>query len=186
MMLAVYAAGERKRPLAESDVIVVLGARIMPDGEISTTLLHRLNKALEVYGAGYADHVIVCGAQGADEPEAEADAMARYLIKNGVPGDRVLRDPNSYDTAQNLSNAKAIMSERGFASAIIVTSEYHLQRALWLARDVGLSATGQGSLGQNLKRNRIRANFRETLSWLNYFTGGLLGRILGLSEDSNG
>lgn len=184
LMLAVYFAGEQKRPLVPSDAVIVLGARVMPDGELSTTLQHRIDKGLEVFRESGAPYLIVCGAQGADEPLTEADAMAQYLISEGVPESAILRDPTSFDTRQNLLNAKALMAENGLSTAIVVTSEYHLQRALWLARDVGLSATGQPCLGPNLRRNRIKANFRETLSWLNYFSGGLLARVSGLSEAS--
>lgn len=186
LMLAVYIAGEIKRPLVESDAIVVLGARVMPEGHLSTTLMHRMNKALSIYEQGYAEYIVTCGGQGENEPVAEADAMAEYLIEKGVPEDRILRDTQSTDTVQNLTNAKALLDERGLQSVIVVTSEYHLTRALWIADDVGIkNATGAGSLGQNLVRNRLKANFRETFSWMNYWSGGLLGRISHLTGDTN-
>ncbi len=181
-MLAVYLCGERQRPLAQSDAIIVLGARVMEDGTLSTTLTHRMNKACDIYEQGYAETIIVCGGQGANEPVPEADAMAEYLMQKGVPPSAILRELNSFDTLQNLVNAQGLMRERGLNTAIIVSSEYHIQRALWIARDIGLPATGAGALSQNLRRNRVRATFRETLSWLNYFSGGLLGKFSGLTE----
>lgn len=182
LMLGVYIAGELPRPPARSDAIITLGARVMPSGELSTTLEHRVEKALELYEQGYAETVIVCGAKGSDEPMAEADAMAELLIQKGVPQERILRDPDSTNTAQNIQNAMALMGENGLNTATIVTSEYHLTRALWIARDQGLEAAGVGAPGPDLWYNRVKANFRETLSWMNYFTGGLLGRISGLAE----
>lgn len=185
LMLSVYIAGARNWPDRHTDAIIVLGARVMPDGELSTTLLHRVQKALELYEQGLGDTLIVCGAQGSDEPTTEAQAMADYLISHGVPEEHVLLEDQSKDTVQNIRNAMALMQEFGLKSATVVTSEYHLTRALWIARNQGLEAAGAPAKGPDTLPKQIQANFRETLSWINYFTGGLLGRVSGLSE-SNG
>lgn len=174
LMGAVFLAEKTPRPLEKRDAIIVLGARIMPDGELSTTVLHRVQTALEVYKGGYAPLIIACGAQGADEPETEAGAMARWLIGNGVPASDVVVEDRSTDTIENLQNARAEMAARGLKTAIIVTSDYHLTRALWLAKDQELDAIGASAPGNITFFKRIAARFNESLSWLNYFTGGFL------------
>jgi len=187
LMLGVYLTGAMPRALSKSDAIIVLGARVMEDGRLSTTLEYRMEKALEVYRGGYAGWIVTCGGQGANEPRPEADAMAEYLIARGVPDDRILRDTSSANTVENLQNAKALMEARGLSSAIVVTSDYHIERALWLARAEGIGPlAGAASLGQRYRRNRVRATFRETLSWMNHFTGGLLGRVSGLGDAGGG
>jgi vancomycin permeability regulator SanA len=85
LMSVVFYAEKAPRDLEKRDAIIVLGARIMPDGELSTTVLHRVQTALKAYRDGYAPLIIACGAQGRDEPETEAGAMARWLTGNGVP-----------------------------------------------------------------------------------------------------
>jgi SanA protein len=163
-----------ERPLEKRDAVIVLGARVMPDGEMSTTLLHRVQTALEVYRGGHAKLIIACGAQGRDEPESEAGAMARWLVERGVPAADVVVEDRSTDTIENLKNARALMEARGLKTAIIVTSDYHVTRALWLARDQGLDAIGASAPGNITWGQRMSSRFRESLSWINYFLGGYL------------
>ena len=174
LMGVVFLAEKTPRPLEKRDAIIVLGARIMPDGELSTTVLHRVQTALKVFSDGYAPLIIACGAQGADEPETEAGAMARWLIESGVPESDVVVEDKSTDTVENLRNARAEMAARGLQTAIVVTSDYHLTRALWLAKDQGLDAIGASAPGNITFGQRIAARFNESLSWINYFSGGFL------------
>ncbi|MEG2387778.1 MAG: YdcF family protein [Clostridia bacterium] len=156
-------------PAESADVVIVLGARVMPDGELSTTLDYRIRTAYEAYQAGRVGALIVCGAQGADEPTTEAEAMAQYLYAQGVAKDKVFIEAESTDTRENLLNAKEIMEKAGYQSALLVTSDYHLQRALWIGQDVGLNAVGCPAPGPDLWYNQVKARLRETLSWINYF-----------------
>ena len=174
LMGAVFVSEKTPRPLNKRDAIIVLGARIMPDGELSTTVLHRVQTALKAYQDGYGKLLIVCGAKGRDEPETEAGAMARWLTANGVPQSAIVVEDKSTDTIENLQNAKAEMKARGLETAIVVTSDYHLTRALWLARDQGLDAIGASAPGNITWGQRIEARFRESLSWINYALGGIL------------
>ncbi len=174
LMGAVFLSEKTPRELTKRDAIIVLGARIMPDGELSTTVLHRVQTALKAYQDGYGKLIIVCGAQGRDEPQTEAGAMAAWLIAQGVPESAIVVDDQSTDTIENLKNAQAAMGARGLKTAIIVTSDYHLTRALWLARDQRLDAIGAAAPGNITWGQRIESRFRESLSWINYALGGLL------------
>jgi uncharacterized SAM-binding protein YcdF (DUF218 family) len=174
LMSIVFYAEKTPRELTKRDAIIVLGARIMPDGELSTTVLHRVQTALKAYQDGYGKLLIVCGAKGRDEPETEAGAMARWLREHGVPESDIVVEDTSTDTIENLQNAKAAMDARRLATAIVVTSDYHLTRALWLAKDQGLDAIGAAAPGNITWGQRIESRFRESLSWVNYFLGGFL------------
>lgn len=154
--------------LRESDVIIVLGARVKPDGTISSSLQYRLEAALRVYEEGYAGAFIVCGAQGSDEPCTEAQAMREYLLEKGVPEDCVFLDDQSYNTRQNIENARRIMDEQGFETALVVTNAYHVARARALCRDLGIDARG---VAAQMPRGFFipwKMRVREALSWINY------------------
>lgn len=144
--------------------IVVLGAQVNPDGSPSVQLEWRLNKALEMYKA-QPMQIVVTGAQGADEPATEASVMAAWLIARGVQPEHVLMDDTSFNTKENLANAVKLLS-RSTVDLLIVTSDYHLPRALQIARDMGLNPSGVGS---PIKPEYwVKNHFRETLAWGKY------------------
>ena len=70
--------------VAESDVIIVLGAQVREDGTPSVALERRLTAALESYTLK-RQTLIVCGAQGANEPRAEGDVMREWLLARSTP-----------------------------------------------------------------------------------------------------
>ena len=147
------------------DAIVILGAQVLPDGNPNTQLQWRLDKALEIYRS-HPQMIVGCGAKGTDEPVTEAEAMRTYLVANGVPEDQVLMDDTSFNTRQNLANAKKLLPD-GTKNVLIVTSDYHLPRALALASDTGLEACGVGS---PIKLVYWPKNhFREALAWVKYW-----------------
>lgn len=163
-----------------SDCIIVLGAHVWMDGRLSNVLTYRLEAAFEAWRDGIAPAILVCGGQGDNEPEPEAAAMRRWLIEQGVPESAILSEDRSKNTLQNLINARAIMDERGMATAAICTTNYHLTRAMWLARDVGIDATGISAKSTKDPVSFVRGRLRETCSWILYFIRGnfLKGRIV--------
>ena len=150
------------------DAVIVLGAQVRPDGAPSVQLTWRLDAAGQAWQQKNVP-VVVCGAQGKDEPEAEALAMKRYLISQGIPAEMILTDPNSFNTEQNIKNAQALLRDYPDAirKVLIVTSDYHVPRSLALARDLGLEATGLGS--PCLPEYWIKNHGRETLAWCKYW-----------------
>ena len=147
--------------------MIVLGSRVNMDGTPSINLTFRLEAAL----ASWQETpclIICCGAQGADEPAPEGDVMRDWLIARGVPADQVLSETASFNTAQSIRNAAAMLEERGITGALMLTSAYHVPRAMALAEDEGLSATGVGSPCKNDIVNWTRNHGRETLSWVKY------------------
>lgn len=154
--------------LEPADCVIVLGARVYPDGRMSRVLRTRVDAALSAWRAGSADALIVCGARGRDEPRSEAAAMAEYLRAQGVPEARLLLDESSFDTRQNINNARALMEERGWTKALVVTSDYHVERALWMARDAGIEARGLAAATPHTFRAYWWGRIRETISWVLY------------------
>ncbi len=150
------------------DAVIVLGAQVKPDGVPSVQLGLRLDRAAEVWEQKHVP-VVVCGAQGKDEPEPEAFTMKRYLTEKGIPEDMILTDPDSFNTEQNLKNAKKLLDEypKEIRKAVVVTSDYHVPRAMALAEDLGLEASGTGS--PCLQEYWLKNHSREALAWVKYW-----------------
>ena len=159
-------------PVQESDVIIVLGAQVKADGTPSVALERRLTAALESYREK-RQIIIVCGAQGGNEPRAEGDVMREWLLAQGVPETDVIAETSSFNTRENLRYARAIMEERGLSQALVVTSDYHVARALTLCRQEGVPATGKGSPSK--PEYFLKNHLREGLSWVKLWTQMLLG-----------
>ena len=166
LMGFVYYKETHLPPVGDSDVIIVLGAQVKADGTPSVALERRLTAALESYRAD-RQLIIVCGAQGGNEPRAEGDVMRDWLIEKGVPQEDVVAETASFNTRENLTYAKAIMEHRGLEQALVVTSDYHVARALALCRQVGISAVGKGSPSK--PEYFIKNHFREGLSWIKFW-----------------
>ena len=141
---------------------------MLPTGEPSVQLRWRLDKAREVYDRSPC-LMVVCGGQGANEPAPEGDVMRAVLLAEGLPAEHVISEPVSANTQENIRNAWNILKEHGCEKPLIVTSDYHLPRALAIARDVGLQPQGEGSLCKPGLRFWLKNHMREALAWVKYW-----------------
>ena len=149
------------------DAIIVLGAQVRQDGTLSNQLSLRLDKAMEAWKQKPVP-IVVCGAQGQDEPTTEAWAMRNHLLGKGVPENQLLMDETSFNTQQNLSNARMLLQDfPEVKDVLIVTSDYHVPRALAMAEDLGLRASGLGS--PCLREYWLKNHTREALAWIKYW-----------------
>ncbi len=159
---------------SDYDGIIVLGAQVLPSGEPSVQLRWRLDKAKEWYEKNPC-YIVTCGGQGGNEPAPEGDVMRDLLIADGLPPEQIFSDPTSADTKENISNAWAILREKECEQPLVVTSDYHLPRALAIARDAGLEAQGAGSLCRPEFRFWLKNHMREALAWVKYWGIKYLG-----------
>ena len=148
----------------DSQAIIVLGCQVYQDGTPSPQLEFRLEAALETWRQ-HPRLIIVCGAQGNNEPAPEGDVMRAWLLERGVPADQVIAETASANTRQNLQYAKALLPE-GVQRVTIITSDYHLPRALAIAADAGLDADGIGSPCK--PEYWVKNHAREVLAWGKY------------------
>lgn len=169
LMLAVQLCAKKKWQARRSDCLIVLGAKVHPDGRLSHTLQYRCVAAAEAYRNGIAPAVIVCGGRGEDEPMSEAEAMRAELARLGVPESAVLTEAASQNTRQNLMGAKTLMDAQDWKTCAVVTSDYHVQRALWLARDLGMNACGIPSKTVRTLKRFCKTRFTESVSWIKYW-----------------
>lgn len=120
------------------DAIIVLGAGVKNDGTPSDILADRLETSIEVYNEGAAGALILSGDHGREEYN-EVGAMKDYVLKNNIDESIVFMDHAGFSTYDTMYRAKEIFKVK---SAIIVTNEYHLPRALYIARKLGIEAYG--------------------------------------------
>lgn len=124
-----------------ADAIIVLGSAVYPGERPSPSLTARTRQAITLYRAGYAPHLIFSGGLGYNPP-SEAEAMRRLALNAGVPEDVITLEDQSHSTEANLANSQAIMSARGWRTALVVSAPYHLLRAELVAHDLGMNVIG--------------------------------------------
>jgi len=134
-----YIVGPSEVP--EADVILVPGAYVFPDGTVSFMLYDRLNGAYELYKSGKARKILVSGDHGRKDYD-EVNTMKKFLKDKGVPEADVFMDHAGFCTYESIYRARDVFLVK---RVIIVTQEYHLKRAVFVARELGLEAYGVAS-----------------------------------------
>lgn len=124
-----------------SDAIVVLGARVRPDGQPSPTLRARAAHAAELFHRGLAPRLVFSGGVG-DSGASEASVARDVAIALGVPADACLLEEDSHSTAQNAAFTANLLRRERLRSIIIVTDPSHLPRARRLFEARALTVTG--------------------------------------------
>ena len=124
-------------------VAMVLGAGLRRDGRPSLLLARRLDVAAGLYHRGTVDAVLVTGA------DAEPAAMRAHLVAAGVPDAKIVEDAAGFRTWDSCVRAHEVF---GVRSAIVVTQEFHLPRAVALCRAAGIDATGVGDPSLRARR----------------------------------
>ena len=128
------------------EFIVVLGAQVQGDGP-SLTLKKRLDKTLAFMQENPDKTVIVSGGQGPDEAHTEASVMARYLIEHGADASRVIEEDEASNTRENLLFSAKLAEAAGLDTSrvLIVTSDFHMCRAKYIARTLSMESYGLAS-----------------------------------------
>ncbi|WP_434778905.1 YdcF family protein [Neisseria sp. Ec49-e6-T10] len=154
-------------PKAQADTMIILGAKIIDTpAKPDKTLTERLNAAIPYLKANLNTKVIVCGGQGLDESATEASVMKQYLVNHGIEGNRIFEEDQSVRTAQQFILPKKMMT---LGHTVVVTSDYHLLRAMMLAKRSGLDVSGLPSKTSYQNKNRYLSLIREPLAVLNSY-----------------
>ena len=130
-------SGMSATPPPVLDYMIVLGARVDPDGP-SPALRRRLNAVMAIVGDYPNAIIIASGGQGSDEPMSEAQCILDELVSRGVAPERILTEDRSTATVENIRFSMALMDAPD-ARVGIVTNNYHVWRAIAIARKAGLS-----------------------------------------------
>ena len=126
------------------DCIVVLGASVWGDGELSDILRDRVDHGIAAYNAGLADSIIMSGLceSGPDWAYDEPSAMKSYAVSEGIPPHVIYRDGAGYTTYDSMwRTAHVFEADR----VVVVTQAYHLPRALFSLKVMGVDAVGIAS-----------------------------------------
>lgn len=143
----------------KADAIVVLGARVKPDGTPGISLRRRALQAAALYKRGLANHIITTGGIGENAP-AEAVVSARFLRENGVPQSAILTEETSTSTWENAVNARRICRAHGWKKVIVVSEPFHLWRATRYFHHLGIKALPSPTPNRTL-RLRLAMTCRE-------------------------
>jgi uncharacterized SAM-binding protein YcdF (DUF218 family) len=137
-------AAYREPPDDDAGFVIVLGCGVFADGQLTLSLKNRLDAAYDYLAMHEESLCIVSGGQGANEPVSEAQAMSAYLRSRGIEPKRILMEDQSDSTLRNLMYSQRIMIQypQQPQTAAIVTSDYHVYRALMVAKGLGYDAFG--------------------------------------------
>lgn len=126
----------RQDEVKGADAIVVLGAA-QYDGRPSPIFQARLDQAAYLYGEDLSDNIIVTGGKAPGDRFTESEAGARYLVDQGIPEDALLAEDEGRTTLQSLENVRAIATESGLNSVLLVSDPMHSERIKRIAIDLG-------------------------------------------------
>ena len=170
-----------------ADCILVLGAGVHPDGKPSNMLEDRLLRGIELYEAGASEKLLMSGDHGRKNYD-EVNAMKQFAVDRGVPSEDVFMDHAGFSTYESMYRARDVFEAE---KIIIVTQQYHLYRALYAAKQLGLDAYGVAS-DQRTYAGQKRRDVRELLARGKDFMTGIfqpeptyLGEAIPVNGDGN-
>lgn len=129
---------EEAARLTDVDCILVLGCLVKENGVPSDMLHDRLQRGVELFDLGAAPKLLMSGDHGREGYD-EVDAMKRFAVDAGVASEHVFMDHAGFSTYESMYRARDIFQAK---KIIIVTQEYHLYRAIYIAERLGMEAYG--------------------------------------------
>ena len=157
--------------LPKTKVAVVLGtAPNLVSGYQNYYFTYRIEAATELYQSGKVTYFILSGDHGRKNYN-EPEAMKQALIKNGVPENVIYLDYAGFRTLDSMIRAKEIFSQNEF---IVVSQEFHNQRAVYIARQNGINAYGYSAKDVN-KHAGLKTNIREYFARTKVFIDSFFG-----------
>lgn len=165
----------------DKNIAIVLGAAIK-DKRPGNYLQYRLDDAVELYKRGKVKKILVSGDNGRDAYD-EISVMNNYLLKKGIPQNVIFGDYAGFDTYSTMERAVKVFDIK---DAVIVSQGFHLPRAVYIAKQRGINATGYATRHSLGKR---RYFVREYFATVKAFFDCLINRspkYYGKKEDVNG
>ena len=129
-------------PEGPCPTVIVLGCQVRGTTP-SLMLSYRIQAAADYLDKNPDAVAILSGGQGPGERISEAGCMYNGLVARGIDPARLILEENSANTRENLRFSEAIMEEKGMSGPVaIVSNDFHIFRALKMAKDNGLEAEG--------------------------------------------
>ncbi|MHB8155977.1 MAG: SanA/YdcF family protein [Desulfocucumaceae bacterium] len=121
-----------------SHTAIVLGAYVSPNGQLCDMLADRVGTAVDLYKNGKVKKILMTGDHGKKNYD-EVNSMRKYAEARGVPTGDIFMDHAGFSTYDSMYRAREVF---GVDTAVIVTQNFHLPRAVYTARKLGLTAVG--------------------------------------------
>lgn len=168
------------------ETAVILGAGLYENGNLSPLFRDRVDKAVELYNAGKVSKILASG-DNSTVAHNEVEPVRDYLIAHGVSAENIFLDHAGFDTYSTMYRARDIFEVNGI---IVVTQEFHLPRAIFIARALGLDAQGVSAGGADVApaRNYVRevfANEKAVMDLILHRKPKFLGDTIPISDNGN-
>lgn len=148
-----------------ADCIIVLGAGVRNDNTPTKMLEDRIIIGDRLYNENAANKIIMSGDHGRKEYD-EVNVMKKYAIDEGIPSEDIFMDHAGFETYDTMYRAKEIFRVK---KVVIVTQKYHLYRALYIAKSLGLEAYGVSSDLRYYSKKMAYWKFREYIARVKAF-----------------
>ncbi len=122
--------------MPKTQVALLLGASVTSGGQLSPILKDRADQAIALYNAGKVSKILVTG-DNATLSHDEVDPVGRYMFGKGIPKKDIFLDHAGFDTYSSMYRARDVFD---VSSMTIVSQPFHLPRAVYIARSLGLTA----------------------------------------------
>lgn len=169
------------------DCIIVLGAGVRADGTPSPMLEDRILQGTALYNLGASNKLLMSG-DNTKKGYDEVNTMKKYAIDKGIVSKDIFMDHAGISTYDSIFRAKEIFQADNI---IIVTQEYHLYRALYISKSLGINAYGVSAdpriyVGQEIREIReIIARAKDFAKCIFKPPATYLGEVITISGDGN-
>lgn len=182
-----FLSPEQAYTLKDVDCIIVLGCKVHSNGSPSGMLNDRLTRGVDLYQSNAAPKLLMSGDHGQTEYD-EVNTMKQFAMDAGIPSEDIFMDHAGFSTYETIYRAKEIF---GADKVIIVTQEYHLYRAVYIAQALGMEAYGVNA-DNHTYAGQLSRDFREILARCKDFATTVfkpeptyLGEKIDISGDGN-
>lgn len=165
---------------------LVLGAKVYQNGNLSGILKDRVDSALDLYNAKKINRFLLSGDHGREKYD-EVNYMKKYLLKKGVLERNIFLDHAGFDTYSSIYRAKEVFK---VDSLIIITQNFHVKRAVYIAKNMNLNVQGfiadkhtYGIAKKMMIRENL-ANVKAFLELLIHKKPKYLGDAINIRDDS--
>ena len=138
---------------ASAEAALIPGAAILRNGDLSPIFKDRVDTAIQLYKAKKVLKILISG-DNSTVSHNEVNPVRNYLLTKGVPDQDIFLDHAGFDTYSSMYRARDIFR---VSSALITSQSFHLPRAVFIARKLGINAYGvNADKGHSLFKNYVR------------------------------
>jgi len=173
--------------IPKTEAVLILGAKVLDNGKLCDILKDRVDTALDLYKNKLANKILVSGDHGTKNYD-EVNAIKDYLLANGVSAFDIFLDHAGFNTYDSLYRARDIFKVK---SLTITTQEFHLPRAVYIGKALGLEAYGLKAdrhTFKDISKNYVReipADFDSFIKIIFHTKPKFLGETIPITGDGH-